>query len=209
MPSLVFHPAPLLIGIGLASLSPAHSANMRSTVVTSRPPQRSHSRSPSKLPTPKKQPSKPTCTPPSTLPQHHAFHPQPPPTTATTPLSPAARAHHLHTLHLQHNGQLLLAIEKEEQRELRRDALLAATRDDAERWRLEGSFGLERGEASERLAALGAELEVRMAVRMEELGMIGGWDSGAAAYGGEWEEKKQLSANKKKPSTNKARGRAG
>ena len=99
-----------------------------------------------------------------------------------------------------------MSIEKEEQRELRREALLAATVEAGERWRLEGSFGLERGEALERLTAMSAEYEKQMAVKMEELGMIGGWDDGAV-YSGEWEEKRQLSA-KKKSSPGKARVRA-
>lgn len=95
---------------------------------------------------------------------------------------------------------------------MRREALLAATREKDERWRLEGSFGLERGEAQERLTGLSAEYERQMALKMAELGMIGGWDNGPL-YSGEWEEKKQLSAKKKSSSgnngTSKSKVRAG
>ena len=100
----------------------------------------------------------------------------------------------------------MMEVEKEEQREGRREALLAATHDAGERWRLEGSFGVERGEAMERLTALSSEYEREMALKMQELGMIGGWDNGAV-YKGEWEEKKQLST-KKMPTKNTARSRS-
>ena len=171
-----------------------------------RPTQRSHSRSPSKtLSTPNKKPSKPASSPPAAFSGRSPAQRAP----AASPLSPASRARLLHALHLSHNGRLLLCVEKEEQREARREALLSATQDASERWRLEGSFGVERGEAAERLTALSAEYEREMALKMHELGMIGGWD-GSAAYRGEWEEKKQLSTKKKPtPSAARARSRVG
>ena len=98
-----------------------------------------------------------------------------------------------------------MEIEKEEQRELRREVLLVATHDAGERWRLEGSFGLERGEAMERLGAVKLECERQMALKMQELGMIGGWHDDAR-YSGEWEEKRQMSPPRKSGrSTGRAR----
>ena len=199
----------------------SNSSNMRSAVY-SRPTQRSHSRSPSKVLTSKKQQPPKASSATTAAPPHHTLRPQSPQPAITTThsarsLSPASRAQLLHALHLQHNGALLMAVEKEEQREERREALLAATRDEGERWRLEGSFGLERGEAYERLSELSASLELQLALRMEELGMIrGGWDSNTTAHGGggEWEEKKQLSSSSTKTKQRKSgigtqRGRAG
>ena len=178
-----------------------HIARMRSTI-SSRPLQRSHSRSPSKALAPKTSLSKQTSAQPSAVSRHTSLFSQ----ATATPLSPASRARLLHSLHLQHNGRLLMAVEREEQREQRREALLAATTDAGERWRLEGSFGLERGEAAERLTTLSSQCEREMALTMEQLGMIGGWDSGHT-YSGEWEEKRQLSAKKKQQSKGSANGR--